>query len=631
MAKTLFLVHKANKNKIKASPSSIIFLDESGIDDKQSISYYAAKVLKEKKDERYCYNTFLIQKWAFQKNIGNKSFAEELVFDNITLWYPVEFYITCDFGQMGYELSTPGITYYIDVITRIIKEQKPDEVLAEKGEQLSKIIRAVCAKEKIRFSELSIKVPKKPFIDRLTNDRNLVKQYLKSRFALRKAAARIANKAEKKDLLILTSDRLSNKHNKTDYFWGPIVKELEKRRLSYKVVEYDRPEAFNSLVNLKKRYLPQRYDAQFIGTYYDASTAKHARMIVRFLRNKFKQLDRNNDFRKSFNYEGINFYEIIKPRLEKIFLTYSYYIADVYALSKSIIEKEKPKAILVDHEKNFYGRALISYAKQKNIPSYCTEGELVFDNNTYLLQEPIKIINDKNSPLWRPLADNKFLWGSYNQEWHLSKNSIPKEKLMITGSPKYDALKELSLNDRKEIRNKYKIANDEKLIAVISAHDPGEEEFLAAILKAFNKENKIRLIIKMHPLDTIPYISSITSIAKKSGVNAQVITFEDSTKLIYASDWVITCPSTLVYDSVLLNKKITLYGKRALRQPYVISGLLKTNLTPASLSDAIKTDMKSKTTLNQKTRAGFIKKYLYSDDGKASRRAVDVIEKVLKR
>jgi len=635
MAKTLFLVHKSNREKIQpAKDEDIVFLDENRLTEKNSLAYYSSQLVKEVHDERYGYNTFMIQKWAFTRLKSGKSLAEELVFDDFTLWYPMDFFITCDFGQMGYELSIPGISFYIDMIMRILSEKKPQRVVVEnKKNHLNQIIFKVCERKGIPCSALGFSTRKKSLLDRISNNSFMIGNYLRLRILLREMISVLfCKKTSSGGLLILTSDRLSNKENDTDYFWGPIVKELIKKKQSYKMVEYDRIEMLNSLANLRKRYAPQKYEAQFIGTYYSGSTRKYARRIRRFLRKKFKQLDHNNHFKASFDYKGIKYYDLMRTRLKKIFLSYSHYIADAYALGKAMIEKEKPKAVLIDHERNFYGRALICAAKNKSIPTIAFEGEAIYANNTYLLQAPIPSTLDNKSPLWRPLADKKLLWGEASRQWHSQKNFIPENKLMIIGAPKYDFLKELGSQDEKEIRTKYGLKDKEKLVTIFTAEIPSEEEFIASVIKSVEKNKGYRIIIKLHPLDTYQNEGVIRKLVKNLNSNALIIRAENCSKLIYASELNVTIASTLVYECILLNKNTIVYGTDYdAEQFYIKEGVVKICKTTAELSTEITNALKKSYSMPVELRKKFIRKYLYSDDCKSSERAVEEIQKHLKK
>ena len=230
-------------------------------------------------------------------------------------------------------------------------------------------------------------------------------------------------------------------------------------------MEYDQIHNLDSLKKVFKRYVPQKYDAQFIGTYYTSKTRKTTRAVIRFLKNKFKELDKRKDFRESFTYKGINFYEEIRPRLKKIFLAFSPYIGDVYALGKSIVEKENPKLILIDHENNYYGKSIMMQANKQKTKSICMEGEPIARKEK-LVQEPIKEILDKENPLCKPLPDKKFVSGKFSKRWHINKYFFPKKNIKTIGIPSYDFLKKLSPKDKRKIFNKYKIKPNEKLVLV---------------------------------------------------------------------------------------------------------------------------------------------------------------------
>ena len=634
--KRLSFLHKRNKSKVEGLvDKDIIYLDDFGVEvkEKNNVKFYLNKILDKAKQDTRNYRLDKIQKWAFTKNIENKSFAEHLIFQGKSLWYPVEYFLHCDTPLLDYNPPIARILLYIDCVKDIIKEKKPKQIIIENNKTcFNRIVIKVCKDEKIKITNLNLKEQKRSLSSKITNNSLIIRNYIKGRILLRRIIGKVlCKKTKSKDILILTSDRLSNKENITDYYWGSIVKELNKKRMNYKMVEYDRIDSLNSLKQVRKRYFPQKYDAQFIGTYYDRNTIRNAKKMISFLREKFEVLDKRKDFRESFNYKGIKFYDLIRPRIKKIFLTYSHYLANVYAINKSVIEKEKPCTILIDHEKNYYGRALITEANLKKIFSFAFEGELVYENNPYLTQVPIKGILNKQSPLWRPIPDKKFLWGEYTKEWYQKRNYFPTSNLKVIGAPKYDSLSTLNEEDKQKIRRKYGIKKDEKLVIIITADSPLENKYLSSIFKSLSAAKKLGVVVKMHPNDPALNKKMIEAMIKKFHIKGVAVSNENISKLIHASDIVITYASTLVYECILLNKKtvlVSLFGNLDTAQPYVKEGLIKLCMNSYESNNEIRNCLFKNKQMNNNLRRRFIKEYLYPDDGRASERAVNEIIRI---
>ncbi|KYK25276.1 hypothetical protein AYK26_02230 [Euryarchaeota archaeon SM23-78] len=637
--KRLFFLQKKNEALIKnlGKKDVIIYLDNLSSEENQkkhhTIGYYIKKLEDKTIQFRYCYEMRWAQAWAFKKRNknDNKSFAQELVFQGKSLWYPMEFILHYDVDYLSHECPLSKILLYIDCINMIIKEKKPSQVVIENEKtSFNRVVAKICRKERIRITNLKLKAQKKSFLFRIVNNPLLIRNYVKSRILIRVLVAKVFCKQTKPEkILISTSDRLSYKENRNDVFWGPIIKVMEKQSIPYKMVEYDRIETLDGFKNLKERYMPQKYDAQFIGTYYTLNTLKDIKTMVGFLKKKFKEMDKKG-FKESFEYQGVSFYDLIRSRLKKIFLTYAWYIADVYAITKAVIEKEKPQVVLVDHEKNYYGRALISEANFRNIPSLCFEGEQIFDNYMYLTQIPIKEILNKKSPLWRPITNKKFLWGEYTREWYQKKNYFPKQNLKIIGAPKYDFLKSLGKKNLQEIRRKYKAKKEERLITVITRAKPWENEYLSMIFKSLRDIKNLNIIVKMHPRDPILNKKTIEKIIKRFNINARVSRYENSSRLIHASDLVITYSSTLVYECITLNKKLVLVGLGTdPTHTYIREGFIKPYKDLSEVRKGVRACLFKNKGMNASLRKKFIRKYLYSDDGKASERAVAEIKKFL--
>jgi hypothetical protein len=459
----------------------------------------------------------------------------------------------------------------------------------------------------------------------------IIRSYIKARIFLRKIiGALFCKRFPRKQILALTSTRLSNMENLSDYFWGPLVKELDKRKASYKLIEYDQTSIIDSWKRIFKRYIPQKYDAQFIGTYYDSETEKMIKAIVQFLKRKFKELDKRDDFKESFTYQGIHFYEIIRERLKKIFLAYSWYVGDTYAIGKSVIKKEKPLVVLVDHEENFVGKALLLEANKQNIYSICLENEIIFAKRTKFLHEPIKAIQDKKSPLWRPFGNRKLVHGAFSEKWFHEKNQIPLKSLKIVGNPKYDFLSQIKFKDKKVIIDKYQVKPNEKLVTIISGLAVWEQRYLNVTLRALSNFKNLKIIVKMHPEDPDSNKKIVKGLMNKYKIRGDIAKYENTSLLIYASDFIISCNSTVVFEGILLKKNIMVFepGDR-LGWSWVEEGLIKPFTTSPQLEKDIEKVLNNKKVINPARLEEFIRKYFYSDDGKASQRAVNEIMKTL--
>ncbi len=642
MINRLFFIHKNNHDSKRLGRFNkndvCIYLDEDFKGElkekEQTLDFYSNKIIQSKKQERFCYNTDWIQKWAFEKAGRKKSFAEELIYDELTFWYPVEFFIQGDVGQLGYEYSIPGITFYIDVLNSIISELKPAEIIIENNKsQFSRLVLKIGSQQKIKVTNLKLGAQPRKTSEKLTNTPFLIRNYLKARILWRIILGKlVCKRRENEDILILTSDRLSNRENATDFFWGPIIREMEKEKIRYKMMEYDKFESVASLQKIKARYISNHYDAQFIGTDYTFKTLVNTRKMISFLKRKFRELDKDEKFRNSLEYKGIRFYNLVRPRFKKTFLTYCYYTADTYAIAKSVIEKENPKLIMIDHEKNFLGRALLSEAKPRGIASLSFEGELVYESNNYLTQVPIKAIVDQKSPLWRPIPDKKLLWSKHSQDWYINRSYFPAKNLQIIGAPKYDFLKMLTDKDGARIRQKYGVKENEKTVTVITGWCSWEADFLNMIFRSLSNFKNINVLVKMHPDDPVSNKKKVEALARKFGLKATIIRNENTSEMINAAYLVISYASTLVYECILLNKRVVLLDftpNLEQRNPYIKENLIKPCESYDELNNNIRKCLLEGKGMDQEQRQRFISKYLFPDYGTASKRAVAEVKQAI--
>lgn len=624
-------IRVCNRNKIKNHKEyTLIYTDHKSKENK-SLEKHIKIIADKANQDINGYKIEWTQKWSFKKHNG-RSFAEKLILEDQSQWYQLEFLLHFNPLALSHEIPICKMLLLIDTINHIIDKYKPSEVLVENNKTpINKLILLVCSKRGIKVNITDIKPPKERLLTRIINNPLTIRNYLSTRILIRRILSLLFCKTYKNsDILILTSDRLSNKENKTDHYWGTMVGELDREGLNYKMIEYDRMDILSSLTQIFKRYVPQKYDAQFIGTYYTRNTKKEMKKIRRFFKNKFKELTQNQEFKNSLQYRGINFYDLLLPRLKKIFITYSAYISDVNAICKSIINKERPKLVMVDHEKNYYGRALITEAKINNIPSVCFEGETIYGNNTYLAQTQIKGISNKKSPLWRPVPDIKFVWGSYSKEWHTKKYAFPEENVKVIGSPKYDYCKHLGKKEKEKYRKTHDIGNKSTIIGFFTSISFPEERFFIELLKTVKTIKNAKLVVKSHPSLYIEKYWLIKRLLKKYGIDGIITKTDNCGEIINASDLIITIASTIIYEAIMMKKKILFMSVTETdpQQPYIKENLISPVLNPADMDETIRAYLKNRS-INKKKYEEFIKKYLYSDDGKSSERAIKQIENML--
>jgi len=162
--------------------------------------------------------------------------------------------------------------------------------------------------------------------------------------------------------------------------------------------------------------------------------------------------------------------------------------------------------------------------------------------NTYVIQHGSTVLEYGYLPV---VCDYMFTWGKLSNNWFLDRGT-KKEKLVTVGTPKMDAL----VNYTKQHSILRKVKNI--LLIMNPIGDKSVREFLK-IVKGANLEMEYNLQIKLHP-GSVDNIDIVHEIFDELGV--QIYKRENTHRLIYDSDVVITTTSTVGNEAIAFNKAL---------------------------------------------------------------------------
>ena len=221
----------------------------------------------------------------------------------------------------------------------------------------------------------------------------------------------------------------------------------------------------------------------------------------------------------------------------------------------------------------------------------------------------------------------------------LKKLNYNKEKMIITGNPKYDFLQNIKMQNSKNILKKELNVDMDKPLIVIAMsrwHD-GDIEWMSKFIK-FCNENNFEIIIKIHPIyksNTRKYSDeNIKRISEQCSSKNYKITYEtETTSLLSAAKLVITDFSNVGIEAILLDKPVLTINfsndsfKHVLRyHEYNSSIYLETYSDLENIVKEIIIENKHLKYLEE-GREKIIDMVNYKNDGNAAERIFNTIEK----
>jgi hypothetical protein len=228
-----------------------------------------------------------------------------------------------------------------------------------------------------------------------------------------------------------------------------------------------------------------------------------------------------NDLRKSF---GVSKLKVWLNICDSIFIINC--IECFFSKNKSV------SSVILNSDMHKISRAFVFYCKEKNI-------------KTYVLQHGAPVGHFGYLPVY---ADKMFNWGSYSYDW-FRKYDTPKEKLIITGTPKTDEIAWIPSN------NKELSVNNLSLLVILNPIGEDLCRCFLEIIKGvlYKSHQNYKLSIKLHPSS-----QSYKNLPEEifNGIDYTIFHLEDIHFLIKSADVVISTPSTVGSEAIAYYKPL---------------------------------------------------------------------------
>lgn len=217
------------------------------------------------------------------------------------------------------------------------------------------------------------------------------------------------------------------------------------------------------------------------------------------------------------------------------------------SILEHIFEKTKLKSVVGASTTEMFENLAIEVSKKYNIPSYSMIPGVLASNSS--------IFSD-----WFR-ADKIFVNGIQGLEV-LMKLGYDKERILVTGNPKYDYLKTFEAIKARVILEKNHQIDPKKNLVVIamSRWHEGDEEWISKFIK-FCNNNNFEIVIKVHPRYKIVgrdiSENKIKSIQNKNQKLNYLINYDiDLPTLLSGADLLITDFSSVGLEAILLEKPV---------------------------------------------------------------------------
>jgi len=415
-----------------------------------------------------------------------------------------------------------------------------------------------------------------------------------------------------------------------DVILGNVIDEISRRGFDAVCVDRDDGHRIN-LGRLFKKLSQSKGGWTTIESYATAGSVLKALLQSARIESAWKKFI-DEDCKCASQDERASLRKIYKG--SKIFFSYHVLQALVYMdIAERMLADEKPKAVIVAGEHSDSGRAIVAVGRRMGIPTMAIQhGFFTYENAMYY-NDP-KEISDDVALGYKPLADRFAVYGPWAADV-LSKFNYPKERISVTGQPRYDVLKHLcNMYSKKTFCKKFGLEFKKRIILITTQPFSMEKRavFLRSILKEVKKTKNVSIVIKPHPVEKEGWHRAI---AREEKIDVLVLPSNFNTyEALQACDVMITSSSTTALEAMILDKNVIIANlvedpwARIFAESEATIAVKKAE----DLADAVKKVLYNKQ-IERKLKKGrkeFIYKHAYKQDGKATEKVIKVIKQMIK-
>jgi len=532
-----------------------------------------------------------MEDWSNLKIFKNKNIKEILEYGGISLWWFIH----------------PVLYFNIESIIRKI----------EKNENLSK--EKIDKKIKVLFGPLFLN--------------------LKDKIRRKEPKLKKVSHIKNKKILIISSTRywgevgalISGKKEKGDILFDAIIKELKNQNFDVVCVDVD----YNNKINLN--ILKEKLEKKWIPfeIYTPKKITLKAKLEIIKLKQIWVQLKKSNLFKDSLKYKEIRLWPLLKLRFEQIFSDSCIYrYIKIIETAENMIDKENPSCILMSFETGYYSLSSILIARERKIPSIGIQhGVISSSSQVYIRNKTTRSLRSLDCPIPDKLA----VYGKYTKNLLTKRSHYPNDSVIITGQPRYDSLRKIDKElTRKNFFNKYSLNLNKKTVLITTQalnNFKERDDFLRNVIRSLKQINGIQIIIKPKPDEDVNFHKKILKEEKTVG------TIIPKTSNIYeainSADLIITVYSTTALEAMILKKNVLIINLGGERDqiPYVESGAALGVYKVEKILPTLKRMLNSKRPNKNlsKKRERFVYEQIYKNDGKSTKRVVNLIKSLLSK
>lgn len=567
-------------------------------------------------------------------HIEGRPLREALTWMGVPLWYFAELYL-------HHSTAAPGFVRTLETFARVLDIENPDAVGAfglRPDESL--LLSRLCAARGLDFSgslPRGLPARRKPARESRWNE-------LKAGLSALKHGAtggppRRPERPGRACVLFLshaafwTPAESGEPEEWSEHYFGRLIPALKEDPAVDCVVVAVGPRSAHRRRRPTQRLadwlLPDRLTSAYIpvNRFTTPRVVRETARAAREIRAAHTRLIGDPSLTEAFSHRGVRFDDLCADDLSATMLLQLPWAVRSMEEAREILAWSRPAVLVLYAESSGWGRAALAAARAAGVKSVGVQHGILYPHYfSYLHKE------DETDC---PIPDLTAVFGEEARRLLIEMGRYPENRIVITGSPKFDSLLERSRKLKPSmIRDSLGLSNADALVLVASRFRPIRDTHQAIgtafpeLVRAVESMDGVAALVKPHPAEPKePYEEVLKRLGSRNV--GLVNPTQDLGALLVASDVLVTVESLSAVEALVVGRPVVVLNMPTNLRSLVESGAalgVPAGADPRPVLERALFDEPSRKAL-EAARRRYLDEVARGVDGQATRRLVELVRK----
>jgi hypothetical protein len=365
-----------------------------------------------------------------------------------------------------------------------------------------------------------------------------------------------------------------------------------------------------------------------ISRYTTPEVVREVWRATRAIRREWSWLRTSPALAEAFAHAGVSFRDLAARDLAETLLLQLPWAVRSYEEMRAVIRATRPAAACLYAESSGWGRAALAACRAEDVPTVAVQHGILYPGYYSYRHEA--------DEAHCPLPDRTAVFGEAARRLLMALGRYPSERLVVTGSPKFDELLFSARGrDRAALRARLGVQGGESLLVVASRHRAIRETHQSigstfpALLRAVEALGGARCLVKPHPAEPADLYEA--DLRATGAVRTRILPAgADLVELLQAADALVTVESLSAVEALVLDRPVVVLNMPTNLRELVESGAalgVPAGEDPRPALEAVLFDEATRARLAE-ARERYLSEVAHGVDGGATARIIELIRAV---